>query len=200
MPTQTLVINLFLTAIAACSFMSHDLRAASACASKQYETVNGDCFPVWHGQTRSGAYYTIVIPENWDSSDGLVFWNHGFQSFLTGFETTELLALLDPSWQGYYTGAVQAEPGLGPYGEPILSQGFAMAASSYSQTGWAVFDSHISNGEMYNEFLSIALNLDQKAPEKFYIIGGSLGGIVTIRDLESELIPDPDGALICVAP
>ena len=71
-----------------------------------------------------------------------------------------------------------------------------MAASSYSQTGWAVFDSHISNGEMYDEFLSTALSLDQTAPEKFYIIGGSLGGIVTIRDLESELVPDPDGALI----
>lgn len=196
MPTQILVTILFLTAVAACPFISHDLQAASACASTQYETDNGDCFPVWHGQTRSGAYYTIVIPENWDASDGLVFWNHGFQSFLTGFETAELLDLLDPSWKGYYTGAVQAEPGLGPYGESILSQGFAMAASSYSQTGWAVFDSHISNGEMYNEFLSIALNLDQTAPEEFYIIGGSLGGIVTIRDLESELVPDPDGALI----
>ena len=196
MPTQTLVIKLFLAAVVAGSFISHDLQAASACAATHYETDNGDCFPVWHGQTRSGAYYTIVIPESWDASDGLVFWNHGFQSFLTGFETAELLALLDPSWKGYYAGDVQAEPGLGPYGESILSQGFAMAASSYSQTGWAVFDSHISNGEMYNEFLSIALRLDQTAPEKFYIIGGSLGGIVTIRDLESELVPDPDGALI----
>ena len=34
------------------------------------------------------------------------------------------------------------------------------------------------------------------APDQFYIIGGSLGGIVTIRDIEADLIPNPDGALI----
>ena len=85
MPTRTLVTILFLTAVAACPFISHDLQAASACASTQYETDNGDCFPVWHGQTRSGAYYTIVIPENWDASDGLVFWKSWLSKFFDRF-------------------------------------------------------------------------------------------------------------------
>ena len=71
-----------------------------------------------------------------------------------------------------------------------------MAASSYSQTGWAVFDSHVSNSELYDSFLSIVTDESLGAPGQFYIIGGSLGGIVTIRDIEADLVPDPDGALI----
>ena len=170
--------------------------AASHCGDQQLETGSGDCYPVWYGETAGGAYYTIAIPEGWVEADGLVLWNHGFQSFLTGFEAEDLLSLLDPSWDGYYTGSVQAEPSLGPYADTILAEGYAMAASSYNQTGWAVFDSHISNSELYNRFLSIAAGNGLGAPEQFYIAGASLGGIVTMRDLEADLVPDPDGALL----
>ena len=163
---------------------------------EQYGTETGTCYPAWYGQTTSGAYYTIAKPEGWTQKDGLVIWNHGFQSFLTGFETADLLSILNPSWDGYYSGEVQAKPGLGPYAETILAEGYAMAASSYSQTGWAVFDSHISNSELYNRFLTIVTEEELGAPDQFYIIGGSLGGIVTIRDIEADLIPNPDGALI----
>ena len=163
---------------------------------EQYGTENGTCYPAWYGQTTSGAYYAIAKPEGWTEKDGLVIWNHGFQSFLTGFETADLLSILNPSWDGYYSGEVQAKPGLGPYAETILAEGYAMAASSYSQTGWAVFDSHISNSELYNRFLTIVTEEELSAPDQFYIIGGSLGGIVTIRDIEADLIPNPDGALI----
>ena len=172
------------------------LSAIPGCNSYQYETEQGICYPAWYGKTDSGAHYTIVIPEGWSAADGLVFWNHGFQSFLTGFEANDILSILNPLWEGYYTGNVEAKPSLGPYDQHILSKGYAMAASSYSQTGWAVFDSHISNGELYNEFLSIAGSLGQNEPEQFYIIGGSLGGIVSMRDLEEDLVPDPDGALL----
>ena len=163
---------------------------------EQYGTENGTCYPAWYGQTTSGAYYTIAKPEGWTEKDGLVIWNHGFQSFLTGFETADLLSILNPSWDGYYSGEVQAKPGLGPYAQTILAEGYAMAASSYSQTGWAVFDSHLSNSELYNRFLTIVTEEELSAPDQFYIIGGSLGGIVTIRDIEADLIPNPDGALI----
>ena len=181
---------------ACCCFASGVLPAASTCIDEQYETENGNCYPAWYGQTTSGAYYTIAKPEGWAEKDGLVIWNHGFQSFLTGFEATDLLSTLNPSWAGYYSGEVQAKPGLGPYAETILAQGYAMAASSYSQTGWAVFDSHVSNSELYDSFLSIVTDESLGAPGQFYIIGGSLGGIVTIRDIEADLVPDPDGALI----
>ena len=100
------------------------------------------------------------------------------------------------NWEGFYTGKVKEKPSLGPFADFILSNGFAMAASSYSQTGWAVFDSHISNGELHQQFLSTVSELKKLAPEKLYIIGGSMGGIVTLRDLESDNIPSPNGALL----
>ncbi len=169
---------------------------AQACSNDEFESESGNCYPVWHGELASGGFYTIVKPEGWVEADGLVIWNHGFQSFLTGFESTDLLSLLNPFWEGYYTGSVQDEPGLGPYADVLLADGYAMAASSYSQTGWAVFDSHIGNAELYQQFLSLAAADGLDAPQQFFIVGGSLGGIVTMRDLEAGLLPQPDGALI----
>ena len=188
--------KLFFPFFCACCYFASGILFAASCMEEQYGTENGSCYPAWYGQTTSGAYYTIAKPEGWTEKDGLVIWNHGFQSFLTGFETADLLSILNPSWDGYYSGEVQAKPGLGPYAETILAEGYAMAASSYSQTGWAVFDSHISNSELYNRFLTIVTEEELGAPDQFYIIGGSLGGIVTIRDIEADLIPNPDGALI----
>ena len=188
--------KLFFPFFCACCYFASGILFAASCMEEQYGTENGTCYPAWYGQTTSGAYYAIAKPEGWTEKDGLVIWNHGFQSFLTGFETADLLSILNPSWDGYYSGEVQAKPGLGPYAETILAEGYAMAASSYSQTGWAVFDSHISNSELYNRFLTIVTEEDLSAPDQFYIIGGSLGGIVTIRDIEANLIPNPDGALI----
>ena len=188
--------KLFFPFFCACCYFASGILFAASCMEEQYGTENGTCYPAWYGQTTSGAYYTIAKPEGWTEKDGLVIWNHGFQSFLTGFETADLLSILNPSWDGYYSGEVQAKPGLGPYAETILAEGYAMAASSYSQTGWAVFDSHISNSELYNRFLTIVTEEELSAPDQFYIIGGSLGGIVTIRDIEADLIPNPDGALI----
>ena len=188
--------KLFFPFFCACCYFASGILFAASCMEEQYGTENGTCYPAWYGQTTSGAYYTIAKPEGWTQKDGLVIWNHGFQSFLTGFQTADLLSILNPSWDGYYSGEVQAKPGLGPYAETILAEGYAMAASSYSQTGWAVFDSHISNSELYNRFLTIVTEEELGAPDQFYIIGGSLGGIVTIRDIEADLIPNPDGALI----
>ena len=188
--------KLFFLFFCACCYFASGILFAASCMEEQYGTETGTCYPAWYGQTTSGAYYTIAKPEGWTEKDGLVIWNHGFQSFLTGFEAADLLSILNPSWDGYYSGEVQAKPGLGPYAETILAEGYAMAASSYSQTGWAVFDSHLSNSELYNRFLTIVTEEELSAPDQFYIIGGSLGGIVTIRDIEADLIPNPDGALI----
>ena len=169
---------------------------ASSCKDHEYGTGEENCYPAWYGKSASGAFYTIVVPNNWDPKTGLVIWNHGFEGFLKNFESKDLLSILDPTWEGFYTGKVKERPSLGPFADFILARGFAMAASSYSQTGWALFDSHTSNGELYNQFLSIISELNKTKPEKFYIIGGSMGGLVSLRDLESQSVPNPDGALL----
>jgi len=93
-------------------------------------------------------------------------------------------------------GKIEAEPSLGDVASIVLSQGYAMAASSYLQTGWAVFDSHIANGELYEKFLEIAAEFGPGPPSPLYLLGGSLGGIVSLRDIEADQIPQPDGALL----
>ena len=170
--------------------------SAASCTDYEYKTKSGTCYPTWYGSTESGAFFTIAIPKNWNPQTGLVIWNHGFEGFMTSFEAADLLSILDPTWEGFYTGRVKEKPSLGPFADFILSQGFAMAASSYSQTGWALFDSHISNGELYQQFLSTVSELNKIAPERLYIIGGSMGGLISLRDLESDNIPSPDGALL----
>ncbi len=129
----------------------------------------------FQGQTENGAYYKIALPENWQPHDGLVIWNHGYQ----GYTKTEL----------------EPDPSLGPLADIALPQGYAMAASSYSQTGWAVFNSHIDNQQLYQKFVELAGD-----PGGIFIQGASLGGIVSMRDLEEGLIPGIDGAfLMCGA-
>ena len=169
---------------------------ATSCNNNEYKTGEENCYPAWYGKSAGGAFYTIVVPSDWDPKTGLVIWNHGFEGFLRNFESTDLLSILDPTWQGFYTGEVKERPSLGPFADFILAKGFAMAASSYNQTGWAVFDSHTSNGELYDQFLLIVSELNKSVPEKFYIIGGSIGGLVSLRDLESQSVPNPDGALL----
>ena len=103
--------------------------------------------------------------------DGLVIWNHGYQ--------------------GYTQTTPDSNPSLGPLEDIVLEQGYAIAASSFSQTGWAVFNSHIDNQQLFEKFVELV-----GTPEKVFIQGGSMGGIVSLRDLESGIIPDVDGALL----
>ena len=123
------------------------------------------------GQTESGAYYTIAVPDGWQTDDGLVIWNHGYQ----GYTQT------DP----------EPNPSLGPLEDFVLEQGYALAASSFSQTGWAVFSSHIDNHQLYQKFVEL-----NGTPAKLFIQGASMGGIVSLRDLEAGLLPQVDGSLL----
>ena len=172
---------------------------AESCGEDEYRTPRGGCYPVWHGQTANGGYYTIVIPVGWAPGKGLVIWNHGLQTYL-GDETLDLLAagLLGHEVESdlRVMGEIEPEPGLGDVASIVLSQGYAMAASSFLQTGWAVFDSHLANAELYQQFLGIAAEFGPGPPSPLYLLGGSMGGIVSLRDIEEELIPQPDGALL----
>lgn len=123
------------------------------------------------GQTESAAFYTIAVPDGWQASDGLVIWNHGYT--------------------GYMQREPEPNPSLGPLESLVLEQGFALAASSFNQTGWAVFNSHIDNQQLYERFVEL-----YQTPEKLYIQGASMGGIVSLRDLEANLLPAIEGSLL----
>ena len=173
---------------------------AQNCPEGQYSTDVGSCYPVWHGQRENGGYYTIAIPEGWTPDKGLVIWNHGLETYFGGAEALELLPAIllgiDFETGAVSIGEVQPEPGVGDFSRIVLSQGYAMAASSYLQTGWAVFDSHLANQQLFQKFLEISAQFGAGAPEPLYLIGGSMGAIVSLRDIEENLIPQPDGALL----
>ena len=174
--------------------------AAEDCPEDQYQTPIGGCYPVWYGQTENGGYYTIAIPEGWTPDKGLAIWNHGLETYFGGAATPDLIAEalsgLEAETGETVTGEVQPEPGLSEFASIVLAQGYAMAASSFLQTGWAVFDSHLANRQLYEKFLEISVRFGPGAPEPLYLIGASMGAIVSLRDIEENLIPQPDGALL----
>lgn len=124
------------------------------------------------GQTSGGAYYNILVPDGWTPADGLVIWNHGFS--------------LTP---------IGPEPDLGPLAALQLAEGYAVAASSYSLQGWALFETAADNREMVREF-EAAFGV----PDQILVTGGSLGGIVTAQAIEIGHLGNVVGALpVCGA-
>ncbi len=122
------------------------------------------------GSTGGGAYYKIVVPDAWNGE--LVIWNHGFD-------------LAPP----------RANPDLGPLAQLQLSEGYAVAASSYQQSGWALFKTRNDLQHLYDVFVS-----NFGMPDKLFLTGGSLGGIVTAQAIEEAHLGTVDGALmICGA-
>lgn len=112
-----------------------------------------------------GAFYNIAVPETWNGT--LVIWNHGYS--------------FDPS--------LADPPSLGPLAGLQLAEGYAVAASSYSQSQWAVFRTTRDLQHLVNVF-------EEKVgtPDSIIISGGSLGGIVTADALENSNIGNVIGA------
>ena len=124
------------------------------------------------GQTASGAYYQIAVPPGWQPADGLVIWNHGFT--------------LNPPGPN---------PSLGPLSDLQLAEGYAVAASSYSLNGWALFQTLTDNRQLYQTFVD-----NVGVPDQVLVTGGSLGGIVTAQAIEEGGVGNVVGALpVCGA-
>ncbi len=119
----------------------------------------------YEGTTAGGAYYRIAVPDNWNGD--LVIWNRGF-SFSGPKPVTDL----------------------GVLAEIQMIEGFAVAASSLRQGGWALFK---SNKDL--RALVAAFRRDVgRTPGRIIISGGSLGGGVAVHALEKGRLPNVVGA------
>ncbi len=117
------------------------------------------------GTTDGGAFFRIVVPTVWNGD--LVIWNHGFS-----------LAPIGPVSD------------LGPLAALQLSEGYAVAASSYQQIGWELFK---TKNDLQNMVAAFKANFG--TPNNVFVNGGSLGGIVTAHAIEKANLGNVVGAL-----
>lgn len=128
--------------------------------------------------TAGQAHFKFAVPANWNGD--LVIWNHGYSlNPITPF-------VIDP-----------ANPldGLGPLAALQFFEGYALAASTYRQVGWAVFKSNNDLRGMMGAF-----RRRFGSPGQIFVTGASLGGIVTIRAIEEAHLGNVVGALTLCGP
>ncbi len=111
---------------------------------------------VVEGHTASGARYRIEVPETWQPGGLLVLYQHGFT-----FEPAD------------------SRPGLSPLRETLLAEGYAVAATGFSQRGWALFHAVDDNRELLATFRDAI-----GAPGEVVPIGGSMGGLIALKVAE----------------
>lgn len=123
----------------------------------------GHADTVLSGETE-GAFYRIHVPTAWNGD--LVIWNHGFS--------------LSP---------IGPVSDLGPLAPVQLAEGYAVAASSYQQSGWAVFKTKNDLQNLVGVFKD-----NFGTPGQVFLYGASLGGIVTAAAIEEANLGNVVGA------
>jgi pimeloyl-ACP methyl ester carboxylesterase len=111
--------------------------------------------------------YRILLPKAWNGT--LLLYSHGYRNPVPAppdFASVSTKA--DPS-PGYNDGGV-------PLARALLSQGYALAGASWASNGWAVSDG-VAAGEDLYEFFREQVG----EPQRVYLWGDSLGGLVTME-------------------
>jgi pimeloyl-ACP methyl ester carboxylesterase len=138
------------------------------------------CATACTGET-DGAKYAIKLPAKWNGT--LLLYSHGYRFAEPG----------PPDFGPVSTSAqVSSTDGDGSgsdaLSQQLLSQGYALAGSSYKSNGWAVADGVAAGVALHQKFLQLV-----GKPERTYVWGDSLGGLIT--ELIAEQNPSwVDGA------
>ncbi len=104
----------------------------------------------------SGAHVRVAVPDGWRAGDTLLLYQHGFD--------------MD----------ADTNPDLGPLRDLQLAQGYAIAASGYAQSGWALFTAVNDNRDLVD-----LVRTRFGAPGKLITMGGSMGGLIALKLAES---------------
>ncbi len=104
----------------------------------------------------SGAHVRIAVPDGWHAGDTLLLYQHGFD--------------MD----------ADTNPDLGPLRDLQLAQGYAIAASGFAQSGWALFTAAQDNRDLIER-----VRTRFGAPGKLITMGGSMGGLIALKLAES---------------
>lgn len=109
-------------------------------------------------------FYRIDVPAGWQPGGRLIIYNHG-------------LSMQQPAQVGFPDTAPSTEAA-----SYWLSQGYALAAGTYDTRGWALFGL-----ERYQRALLETFRDKAGEPGEILLVGGSLGGLVSLRTAESLL-------------
>ena len=118
--------------------------------------------------SKDGALYEFLVPHPWNGQ--LIVYAHGY---------------VDPASPV----AIPNSPPEQQIYQALTSQGFAIAITSYSQNGWAVKEGTHDTGELRDLFTARV-----GKPARTYLIGVSMGGLITV-DLVENHPSQYDGAL-----
>jgi pimeloyl-ACP methyl ester carboxylesterase len=114
-----------------------------------------------------GARYAIKLPTRWNGT--LLLYSHGYRFAEPG----------PPNFDPINTNAQVSstdENGTGedPLSKQLLSEGYALAGSSYKSNGWAVADGVAAGEALHAKFVKLV-----GTPKRTYVWGDSLGGLIT---------------------
>src|SRR3954470_18781822 len=123
------------------------------------------------GRLRDGAAWTIEMPRRWNGR--LLVFSHGYI----------------PPDQPDPPAAVAIDPVVG---DRLLDRGYALAASSYASTGWAVADAFADQEAVLRRFRA-----QFGAPRATVAWGDSMGGLITAGLLERHPRQFAGGLAMC---
>jgi hypothetical protein len=145
--------------------------SAGPSAPAQADVPFTDCGQQCEGEI-DGAKYRILLPRTWNGT--LLIYSHGYRSPVPAPpDYAPVISAAEPS-PGYNQGGV-------PLARNLLAQGYALAGSGWASNGWAVSDGVDANADLY-EFFSETVG----QPQRVYLWGDSLGGLVTMETAENH--------------
>ena len=128
---------------------------------------------------KNGAEYALFMPANWNGD--LVLYAHGF------IDPEAPIALPDVSPE-------DVAPWVVGLRDTLLSLGYGVAYSSYSQNGWAVADGAQRTRELPGLFTN-----SFASPHRIFVVGRSLGALITVKLVE-QYPTEFNGALALCGP
>lgn len=157
----TLVATLILLAlVSGCSRTANNVPVAQADAVSFRGCDKVDCEGVLNG-----AAYQILLPEDWNGT--LLLWSHGYRQAQPAPPDFDPVSTRPDPAPRYASGNTAIA-------DQLLSEGYALAGSAFATNGWAVADGVAAGEDLYALFAK-----EVAKPERVYVWGESLGGLIT---------------------
>jgi hypothetical protein len=165
--TSAAILVAAVLALSACASDSTSLSSRGKAVQSTDSNVKfNSCSAKCQG-TIAGAKYSIVLPQKWNGT--LLLYSHGYRFAQPGppdfgpVSTDPQVSTTDPDGSGKDA-----------LSQKLLSEGYALAGSSYKTNGWAVADGVSADEALHTQFVKLV-----GKPKRTYVWGDSLGGLIT---------------------